>query len=293
MRVRIIFLLKNKGGFVPFHHQYLLAQLIKGLIIQGGDKKYKDYTFYNFSGLKGQTKISRNGLHFYSSRITLVLSSQDQGFIDYLIKMLFNYEQIEVGNLMMIPETVELEQMPDVGESTKFICISPLVLSPPSFNDTSGKAFISPTSDQFSDMLYESTISRMEKSGNYTTEQLTSFYKFQLVPDRNYLNKIKEGQKKFARIYPLFDQDVKYEVRGYTLPFTLYAAPEVQEFVFSCGLGSCTHKGFGMLDIANSDPSKRAIPYRVEGVKMREFTAPPAQQEVSFRQRQGQPHENE
>lgn len=271
MRVRIIFLLKNKGGFVPFHHQYLLAQLIKGLIIQGGDSKYRDYTFYNFSGLKGQTKISRNGLHFYSSRITLVVSSQEKGFIDYLIRMMFNYEQIEVGNLAMIPETVEMEEMPEVEESTKFICISPLVLTTPSFNDASGKAFISPTSDQFSDLLYESTMSRMEKSGSYSPEQMTSFYKFQLVPDRNYLNKIKEGQKKFARIYPLFDQDVKYEVRGYTLPFTLYAAPEVQQFVFACGLGSCTHKGFGMLDIANSDPSKRSVPYRVEGVKMKQF----------------------
>lgn len=282
MRVRIIFLLKNKGGFVPFHHQYLLAQLIKGLIIQGGDKKYKDFTFYNFSGLKGQTKISRNGLHFYSSRITLVVSSQDQGFIDYLIRMMFNYEQIEVGNLIMFPETVEKEEMPEVGESTKFICISPLVLSQPSFNDASGKAFISPTSDQFSDMLYESTMMRMEKSGNYTAEQMASFYKFQVVPDRNYLNKIKEGQKKFARIYPLFDQDVKYEVRGYTLPFTLYAAPEVHEFVFACGLGSCTHKGFGMLDIANSDPSKRSVPYRVEGVKMKQFDA------QQFHQREAQ-----
>ncbi len=89
--------------------------------------------------------------------------------------MLFNYEQIEVGNLLMVPETVEVEQMPDVGESTKFICISPLVLSPPSFNDSSGKAFISPTSDQFSDLLYETTMSRMEKSGIYTTEQLEGF----------------------------------------------------------------------------------------------------------------------
>lgn len=295
LRVRIIFLLKNKGGYVPFHHQYLLAQLIKGLIIQGGESKYRDFTFYNFSGLKGQTKISRNGLHFYSSRITLVLSSQDKEFIDYLIRMMFKYEQVEVGNLVMVPEMVEKEEMPEVGESTKFICISPLVLTTPNFNDASAKAFISPTSDQFSDLLYESTLSRMEGSGNYNAEQMASFYKFQLVPDRNYLNKIKEGQKKFARIYPLFDQDVKYEVRGYTLPFTLYAAPEVQEFVFACGLGSVTHKGFGMLDIANSDPSKRTLSYEVEGVKMKQFNDKVQQDQKPQRMpyRREEQHQNE
>lgn len=268
MRVRVIFLLKNKGGYVPFHHQYLLAQLVKGLIIQGGNKKYRDFTLYNFSGLKGQTKISRNGLHFYSSRITLVFSSPDADFVEYVMRTLFSYPQIEVGNLVMTPEMIERERMPEVGESTKFICISPLVLLTPRFNDPSSKSFINPMSDQFSDLLYESTLKRMGSSGFFDEKQLEGFYKFQVVPDRNYLNRIRDEQKKFARIYPLYDQDVKYEVRGYTLPFTLYAAPEVQEFVFACGLGSCTHKGFGMLDIANSDPTLRSEPYLLEGIEM-------------------------
>jgi CRISPR-associated endoribonuclease Cas6 len=102
----------------------------------------------------------------------------------------------------------------------------------------------------------------MEALGSYSNEQLASFSKFQLVPDENYLRKIRENQKKFARIYPVYDQDVKYEVRGYTFPFVLYAAKEVQEFVFNGGLGSFTHKGFGMLDLANTDPSKRTTAYR-------------------------------
>ena len=261
MRVRIIFILKNKGGNVPFHHQFLLAQLIKGILIRGGEDRYKDYGFYNFSGLKGQTKISRNGLHFYSSRVTLVLSSINQDFIDYFLKELFKFPQIEVGNLVLVPEEVEKEEQPKFEESMKYICISPLVLIIPSFHDNEGKKFISPEDDEFSDRLYEATIQRMSELGYYDEKQLSSFYKFQLVPDKKYLAKIQESQKKFARIYPVFDQDVKYEVRGYTLPFTLYAAAEVQEFVFKCGLGAYTHKGFGMLDLANIDPASRTVKY--------------------------------
>jgi CRISPR-associated endoribonuclease Cas6 len=93
----------------------------------------------------------------------------------------------------------------------------------------------------------------MEKTGFYTPEQIASFYKFQIVPDKNYLEKIKEGEKKFARIYPVFTRTEKQEVRGYTFPFSLYADSQVQEFLFNYGLGVYTHKGFGMLDFANAD----------------------------------------
>jgi CRISPR-associated endoribonuclease Cas6 len=55
----------------------------------------------------------------------------------------------------------------------------------------------------------------------------------------------------------LFDNDVKFEVRGYTFPFTLYAAREVQEFIYQNGLGYFTHKGFGMLDVSNNDSIQR------------------------------------
>jgi CRISPR-associated endoribonuclease Cas6 len=51
---------------------------------------------------------------------------------------------------------------------------------------------------------------------------------------------------------------VKYEVRGYTFPFTLFAAKEVLQFVYDNGLGFFTHKGFGMLDISNNDAIQQA-----------------------------------
>ena len=223
---------------MPFHHQYILAQFLKGLIVKGGREDFYNYNFFNFSGLKGQTKVSRSGLHYYSSLVTLVLSSQSEEFIDYLLQQVFAAPKIELGNLILSPEYTELETEPILEVSNKFVCISPLVLITPAFNEEAGKRFINPDSDEFSDLLYESTLTRMEKSGWYTPEQMESFFKFQVVPDMVYVNKLKEQQKKFARIYAVYDLDVKYEVRGYTLPFTLYAAPEVQDFVFKCGLGA-------------------------------------------------------
>ncbi|MCG8323605.1 MAG: CRISPR-associated endoribonuclease Cas6 [Cytophagales bacterium] len=272
MRVRIIFNLKNKGASVPFHHQYLLAQLIKGVILRGGKQDYVNFSHYNFSAIKGQTKISRNGLHYFSSKVTLVFSSPSKEFNDYFLTSLFELPKVDVGNLILTPEHVEREYVPEFGDQSKFICISPLVLTTPSFDNEESKKFISPEDDQFSDLLYESLMARMEKYGKYTAEQIASFYKFQLVPDKHYLKKIKEKQKKFARIYPVYDQDVKFEVRGYTLPFTLYADPLVQEFVFTSGLGIFTHKGFGMVDLANVDPVLRAENYKFSSTGIKQTT---------------------
>ena len=51
----------------------------------------------------------------------------------------------------------------------------------------------------------------------------------------------------------VFDNDVKYEVRGYTFPFTLYAVKPVLDFVYNNGIGYFSYKGFGMLDLAETE----------------------------------------
>lgn len=219
----------------------------------GGNKAFADYKQYNFSGLKGQIKISRKGLHFFSSKITLVFSAADKTFLDYFLGVLFAQKDLTIGNLQLLPEAVENEDVVTITDSVKFLCISPIVLLAGSFNDDQAKRFISPEVDEFSDLLYDATIARMEASGKYTTEQLADYYKFQVVADQEYLNRIQTSHKKFARIYPVYDSDVKFEVRGYTFPFTMYAPQPVQQFVYEHGLGQFSHKGFGMLDVASSD----------------------------------------
>ena len=257
--------MKNKGAAVPFHHQYLIAQILKGLVVTSGADEYVDYPYYSFSGLKGLTKVSREGLHYNSNRVTIVITSPNGDFVDFLVNRIFEQDEIAIGSLMITPEAVDQELSVDFGQMTKFICISPLVLLPASFNSNDGKQFIEPGSDEFSDLLFDSTVKRMEEFG-IDVDGISNLQKFQVVPDLAYINKIRQSQKKFARVYALFDRDVKYEVRGYTFPFTLYAPEEVQEFLFTCGLGHYSHKGFGMLDIANADPTKRAVGYAVSSL---------------------------
>lgn len=261
MRVRVIFKLMNKGESLPFHHQYLLAQFLKGVLVNANEERYLNYDFYNFSGLKGQTRVSRDGLHYHSHLVTLVLSAEDKGFLDFLLGQIFALDTISLGNLQLKPLFTEIEKPVDLTEDTKFICISPIVPLKAKFNDSAAKRFIHPETDEFSDLIYDSTLRRLEKTGRYTPEDFDGFTKFQILPDHSYIERLKANDKKFARIYSLFESDVKYDVRGYTLPIQLLAAKELQEFVFHCGLGNYTYKGFGMLDLANADPKDRTERY--------------------------------
>jgi CRISPR-associated endoribonuclease Cas6 len=244
----------------------LIAQIIKGLILTSGDRKFLDFKAYSFSGLKGQTKVSRSGLHYNSNRVTLVISSVSHDFIHFILGRIFDQKELEIGLLVIVPESVDQEIAPSLDQQEKFICISPLVVLEASFNSEEGKLFVDPSSDEFSDHLYHTTLKRMESAG-IVTREIAGIENFQLVPDSGYIRKVTDSGKKFARIYQMFDQDVKFEVRGYTFPFELYAPAEVQEFVFTCGLGSYCQKGFGMLDLANTNPVERTIPHEIPQLK--------------------------
>ena len=192
----------------------------------------------------------------------MVFACFDKVFLDYFLNRLFSFPEITLGSLSLTPDAVELETLNmEFTDSTKFVCISPIVLKIPKFQSDDAKAFIHPNLDDFSDRLYESTMERMEKSGRYTSTETASFYKFQVSADRAYLEKISLEKKKFARIYPVYNQDIKYEVRGYTLPFTLFAVKEVEAFIYDSGLGNLTHKGFGMIDVAGATRLKEITPY--------------------------------
>lgn len=269
MRVRIIFGLTNRGSSVPFHHQALLSELVRDLQSSIAPE-FASYSLLSFSGLKGQTKVGKGGLHFFSSKVTLVFTSPNEEFLNALMVALFNCETVNVGNLVLIPEYIEKENLPEFVDEMKYICISPVVLTGPNTEGPALKDFVSPFDDVFSDYLYESTMTRMELSDRFTSEDVSSFFKFQIVPDRKYLEKLQQNGKKFSRTYTTNFEQESRDIRGYTLPFTLFADKQVQQFLFECGIGEYAQNGFGMLDLANVNPLGRIERHEIAGVSFRD-----------------------
>ena len=232
---------------MPHYQQTLLASWLESL--KETSEEWRGYSLYNFSSLRGQTASQQTGLDYMSSHVKLVISSPSQGFIDFITSQIRGQKMCQIGPLHLVPVSVHQETMPELSDTLKYVCISPLV---PSFsaleNEEAGKRFIPPQEDLFSDLLYECTMRRMEESGLYSPEEIRSFCRFQLVPDQHYLSKIKKHGKLFARVYPINYRGKEYAVRTYVFPFTLYAAPQVQAYVYTYGLGAFTEQGLGMVD---------------------------------------------
>lgn len=253
MRVRIIFENKDKGATVPFHHQYHLYRLFKGIIKKCGDAEMETFRHFNFSGLKGQTKVSKNGLHFYSNKVTLVFSCSDKDFLDKVIEQIFEFEILKVRNLQLKPLIVEEESEIDFQEEMDYVCLSPIILLPGEIFDECSKEFIHPHSNEFSNTLKQAFFNRFP--------ELDQSVDIQFIPDKKYIDRIESQGKKYSRIYPLYDQDIPYEVRGYTFPFKLIAPIEYHQKLYHNGVGLYSDKGFGMMDIANVQPGAETLTY--------------------------------
>ncbi|MFT4833950.1 MAG: CRISPR-associated endoribonuclease Cas6 [Marinoscillum sp.] len=259
MRIRITFNVQNRGGLVPFHHHHHIASFLRKVIEYSDEFESDNFEFFSFSGLKGQTRIGRQGLRYNSRKVTIVISSPNDDFVTNLARAILKEETLTIGELIISPEIADEESSIEFVSEAKFLCISPMVLD----KGASGIGellIIDPASNEYSDRLYELTLARMESFG-IDTESIPDVHKFQLIPDLDYIKRMTELNKVFSRTYELKKGDYLNEIRGYTFPFTLFAAPEVLQFIYECGIGLYCSDGFGMLDLANSDPTKRTTTY--------------------------------
>ncbi len=242
MRVKISFLRDQmSANTIPLHHQTLLAESINGIIDQFSTEEAP----INFSSLKGTSKIQNGFMRFLSSKVTLVVSSRREDLIEKLVAKIFEMPYLAVGKMNLMPRSHEVIPDPEFSQKMRYLCISPMILIDPRKDPERSQMTIDPTSQEFSDILYEQTLDRMEKAG-YTEAQLNNFAEFDAQPDRDYVLKLQETGKKFARYYRGADGST---MMGYLLPFTLHAHPDVQRFIWDCGVGVMNEQGYGMVDL--------------------------------------------
>ena len=184
-------------------------------------------------------------MRFLSSKITLVISSRNHDFAEALVKRIFDSPHLVVGKMNLVPKTYEVIPDPTFQTKMRYLCISPMILISPEKDLEKAQDMIDPTSQQFSDILYNLTLDRMEKAG-FTESMLNEFAEFEAQPDMEYINKINESGKKYARYYKSAQGN---SMMGYLLPFTLHAHPDVHQFIWECCIGQLTDEGYGMVDM--------------------------------------------
>ena len=242
MRVKISFLRDQaSANTIPLHHQSLLCESIIPMIEAiGGDASQ-----FSFSSMKGTSKIQNGFMRFLSSKVTLVVSSRQADKLEQLVSKIFEQPYLVVGKMNLMPRSHESIVDPEFSVKMRYLCISPLILVDPRTDSERSQLTIDPTSHEFSDILYEQTLDRMEKAG-FTEADLNNFAEFDAQPDQDYVQKINETGKKFARYYKANDGS---NMMGYLLPFTLHAHIDVHRFIWECGIGAMTEQGYGMVDM--------------------------------------------
>ena len=242
MRVKISFLRDQmSANTIPLHHQTLLAESLYVILDTfGGDR-----SVFNFSSLKGTSKIQNGFMRFLSSKVTLVVSSRNEDLMEKLVSKIFEMPYLAVGKMNLMPRSHEIIPDPEFQTKMRYLCISPMILIDPRKDPERSQMTVDPTSQEFSDILYEQTLDRMERAG-FTETQLNNFAEFDAQPDLEYVQKLNETGKKFARYYRAADGST---MMGYLLPFTLHAHPDVHRFIWDCGVGALNDQGYGMIDL--------------------------------------------
>ena len=244
MRIKISFLKVHGGsGTVPLHHQKIISSFMDEVIRELPSAS----PFFNFSSLKGTSKVQNGQIRFLSSKVSLVISAAQDDFAKEWVEKIFEKRLVSFAKLTLVPKSYEIITDPEFKTEMKYVCISPMTPQPPFASDENGAIpdALDPRSQEFSDAFYNTIMDQMESAG-FTQEQLAKFAEFEIVPDPSYIDKILNTHKKFARIYKNNDS---LPIFGYLLPFTLHAHPQVQKFVWDCGIGLYTNQGYGMIDL--------------------------------------------
>src|SRR5205085_9096729 len=91
---------QGNPGLVPLHHQQIISAFMAELIQEGGRTADR----YVFSSLKGTSKVQNGQIRFLSNKITLVMASDDQEFLDTVIEKMFAKKYHNVGKLNVMPK---------------------------------------------------------------------------------------------------------------------------------------------------------------------------------------------
>jgi CRISPR-associated endoribonuclease Cas6 len=249
MRIKISFLkVHGSSGTVPLHHQKIISAFMDEIIREL--PVTTDY--FCFSSLKGTSKVQSGQIRFLSSKVSLVISAPEAEFAEQWVKKIFDRRLVSFAKLTLVPKSYDIIPDPEFKTVMKYVCISPMIPQPPFESDEAGNIpdALDPRSNEFSDLFYDAVMDRMEKAG-FTQEQITSFAEFEIMPDASYIQKILDTHKKFARIYK---NNNNQTIFGYLLPFALHAHPQVQKFIWDCGIGLFTNQGYGMIDVVGYNP---------------------------------------
>src|SRR4029078_6446410 len=99
MRIKISFLkVHGTNGLVPLHHQKIISSFLEDVMKEIPEKS----ELYNFSSLKGTSKVQNGQIRFLSSKVSLVLSAPEADFVQKVVEKTFDRRLINFAKLTLV-----------------------------------------------------------------------------------------------------------------------------------------------------------------------------------------------
>ncbi|MGB9901332.1 MAG: CRISPR-associated endoribonuclease Cas6 [Pseudothermotoga sp.] len=248
MRLEITF--KTHDCSIPINYQYQLCSFVYKRLMREDrgfadflhDKGFNGFKMFTFSQLFFDKSAARNdSLMIWDAKGRWYISSCNDNFLMNFFSSLIQNPQIEIEGVQFPIEQVNVLPEKQITDDTRFIMLSPLVVSVPI--DRNGKLyheFLFPDDERFEEALNNNLVKKHETLfGKKTSSRI------KIEPDWQYINR-KKRITKLIKIKNIF-------VKGSIFPFQVKGDPELIKLGYDVGFGEKNSLGFGMVEIAKQE----------------------------------------
>ncbi|HDP99763.1 MAG TPA: CRISPR-associated endoribonuclease Cas6 [bacterium] len=265
MRIKLALRPQTKSCKLPINYAHPLSAAIYKLL-QNASPDYSRWLHHHgylfpdgkprklfvFSKLFIQKrKIDEDFISIFDySPIQLFISSPMlEDFIQNFVVGLFSSQQIEIGNLKagakLIVESVETIAPPEFHQTTKFKCLSPIVVS--TKQEKQGRLmehYYRPSDNRLSEAIRNNLIKKFETI--YQRSPQNDHLEFNL--DHHYFQARggDRGLSKLIKIKQGTPQETR--IKAFEAPFFLTGSAELMATAWECGIGNKNSMGFGMIE---------------------------------------------
>ncbi len=244
---------------IPVNYSYPLSAWIYHTIADGnhefakflhdtgfitGNRQYKLFTFSDLRFPPKGFKVEGDRLHILNGECRLTLSFQAPQALENFVMGLFRGQEFSIGDrtsqTRFKVETVELQPLPAFGDTAKFRCLSPILVSKERPNSRNAE-YLEPDHPDFGKILSDNLINKLTAaiSGGLLdaqarmAEQEVNIKIRLLNTPKSRLMVIKAGTPQQTKI------------KGYTFDFEIKAPSELIKIGYNAGFGEKNALGLG------------------------------------------------
>ena len=205
-----------------------------GYALDDGPKRFKLFTF---GWLRGR-RIGGAGdtVTFAPGRLEWQIASPVEDFVRHLATGLLASGSVQIGRVSLPVAVAEVLPPPALAETTRFVCLSPIVAGVP---DPRGTRYLRATDGQdFSEAVRKNLIRKHKVLfGAPPADD-----RLELRFDPEYIARASQAGAKKITVHGI-------DVIGVLAPFTLSGSTELMRVGMECGLGEKNASGFGMVEV--------------------------------------------